>query len=165
MKILLVEDNPDHSELITLALEEFDRNWQVQAVYSGAEALSELETGVEFGLIMLDYSLPGEDGEDILNQIKQDQDAPPVIMVTGRGDEKTAVAVMKAGAYDYVVKGNNYLTRLPVVAQRAVEAHQLKIERQQAIDELRKSEQRYRNLVKNAPTGIISIDLDGIFKK
>jgi PAS domain S-box-containing protein len=161
MKILLVEDNHDHCELISLTLEDFDHTWQVQAVHSGVDALALLETRVDYSLIMLDYSLPGEDGENILNQITQHHPAPPVIMVTGRGDEETAVAVMKAGAYDYVVKGNDYLTRLPVVVKRAVEAHQLKTKHQQAIDNLRKSEQRYRTLVENAPSGILSIDLDG----
>jgi PAS domain S-box-containing protein len=161
MKILLVEDNPDQRDLISLTLEDFDHTWQVQAVHNGADALAQLETGVDYSLIMLDYSLPGEDGENILNQITQHQQAPPVIMVTGSGDEETAVAVMKAGAYEYVVKCNEYLTRLPVVVKRAVEEHQLQTEHQQAIDNLRKSEERYRTLVENAPSGILSIDLDG----
>ncbi len=55
----------------------------------------------------------------------------------------------------------DYLARLPVVAQRAVEAHRLKVDRQRALDQLKESEERYRNLVENAPTGILTVDLHG----
>lgn len=161
MNVLLVEDNPDHQDLITLAFGDFNPDWHVNAVDSAREALDLLEGDTTFSVILLDYSLPGEDGLEVLRQICTDEKHPPVIMVTGRGDETIAVDVMKAGAFDYVVKGSNYLTRLPHVVERALETHQLKIEHQQAEDELRKSEQRYRNLVENAPTGIVTIDLNG----
>ena len=162
MNILIIDDNIDHRELIGHALVNMFPDTTTAKTASGSEAIQKLENGSrKFDLIMLDYNLPGEDGLEILTQIKQFENPPPIVMVTGRGDEEVAVAVMKAGAYDYVVKGNDYLTRLPVVAKRAIEAHQLKIDRQRAENGLQESEQRYRNLVENAPTGIFTIDLDG----
>lgn len=161
MKILIVEDNPDHRELMTLALREYDTSWEIETVSSSIETLAKMEKMPEYRLVLLDYSLPGEDGLELLLKIIHSENPPPVIMVTGRGDEETAVSVMKAGAYDYIVKGSDYLTRLPVMAKRAIEAHQLISDRMRTEEELRKSEQRYRNLVENAPTGILSIDLDG----
>ncbi len=161
MKILIVEDNFDHQELMTFALKDHDTSWTMEAVGSSNDLIDRLDHLDGYGLVILDYSLPGEDGLELLHQIKQREDPPPVIMVTGRGDEETAVSVMKAGAFDYLIKGNDYLTRLPIMAKRAVDAHQLIIDRQFAEEELRKSEQRYRHLVEKAPTGILSTDLDG----
>ena len=139
MRIFLVEDNSDHRELMRLALTGHDSTWEVEAVASGEEALRLLLGGEVFDLVFLDYSLPGRDGLDVLEEIRRSEAPPPVVVVTGRGDEQVAVKAMKGGAYDYVVKGEGYLQRLPVVAQRAVEANQLSVERKQAEEALHAS--------------------------
>ena len=59
MRILLVEDNSDHRELMRLALTEYDSTWEVEAAESGDEALRLLLGGEVFDLVFLDYSLPG----------------------------------------------------------------------------------------------------------
>ena len=64
--------------------------------------------------------------------------------MTGRGDERVAVEAMKRGAYDYVVKQEGYLERLPVVARHAMEANRVALERKQAEEALKKSEERFR---------------------
>lgn len=139
MRILLVEDNSDHRELMGLALTGHDSTWEVEAVESGDEALRHLLGGEVFDLVFLDYSLPGRDGLEVLEEIRRDEAPPPVVVVTGRGDEQVAVKAMKGGAYDYVVKGEGYLQRLPVVAHRAVEAHQLSVERKRMEEQLHAS--------------------------
>jgi diguanylate cyclase (GGDEF)-like protein/PAS domain S-box-containing protein len=137
MRILLVEDNADHRELMSLALTGHDPTWLVEEVASGEEALRRLAEEEAYELVFLDYSLPQRNGLEVLKQIRRGEAPPPVVMVTGRGDEQVAVRAMKAGAYDYVAKGKGYLQRLPVAAQRAVEAYQLATDRKRAEEEIR----------------------------
>jgi signal transduction histidine kinase/DNA-binding response OmpR family regulator len=139
MRILLVEDNADHQELMSLSLTEYNPTWQVDGVASGGNALRRLAEEEAYDLVFLDYSLPAKDGLEVLGEIRRGEALPPVVMVTARGDEQVAVEAMKAGAYDYVVKGEGYLQRLPVVARRAVEAHQLTLERKRAEEALRRA--------------------------
>jgi signal transduction histidine kinase len=151
MRILLVEDNSDHRELMHLTLTGHDSTWEVEAVTSGEEALRLLLGGEVFDLVFLDYSLPRRDGLEVLEEIRRGEAPPPVVMVTGRGDEQVAVKAMKGGAYDYVVKGEGYLQRLPVVARRAVEAHQLAVERKQAEEALREKSHLNQTLLDAFP--------------
>jgi PAS domain S-box-containing protein len=161
MRILLVEDNADHTELMRLVLTGHDPTWQVDGVVSGEETLRHLAEGKTYDLVFLDYGLPGQDGLDVLAEIRRGEAPPPVVMVTGRGNERVATEALKGGAYDYVVKEEGYLERLPVVAQRAVEAYQLAVERRRADEVLRSSGKRYRDLVDNSLIGIYRSSLDG----
>jgi len=160
MRILLVEDNADHRELMRLALTEYDLTWQVEGVVSGEEALRRLAEGEAYDVVFLDYSLPGRDGLEMLAEIRRGEAPPLVVMVTGRGDEQVAVEAMKGGAYDYVVKGEGYRQRLPVVAQRALEAQQLAVDRKRAEEALRQSEERYRAIMEQSADGIYLVDVD-----
>jgi len=153
MRILLVEDNSDHRELMRLALTEYDATWQVEGVVSGEAAMRRLSEGEAYDLVFLDYSLPERNGLGVLEEIRRGEAPLPVVLVTGRGDERVAVEAMKGGAYDYVVKGEGYLQRLPVVAQRAMEANRTALERKQAEEALRRGEERFHTSVETLLEG------------
>lgn len=117
LRALLVEDNPDHAELMRVHLER--EGIASEVVSSGGECLEKVEEG--YDVILLDYSLPDMDGIEVLRRLKEIE--VPVVMITGHGDEQVAVEAMKGGAYDYVVKSGMYFLAVPEVAKRAVEAH------------------------------------------
>ena len=124
MKVLIIEDNPDHAELARLALEpQFEVDW-VESGEKGRQYLEALTPDDYPAVILLDYSLPVTDGLSLLERLKKEKGDIPVIMVTGRGDERVAVEAMKRGAYDYVIKEGNYLFNLPSVLFRTVKQHE-----------------------------------------
>jgi len=161
MKILLAEDNADHRELISLALAGHDPAWQVEEVVSGEEALYRLAEGNAYDLVLLDYRLPKRDGLNVLEEFMQGVVLPPVVMITGEGDEQVAVEAMKGGAYDYVVKAESYLQRLPVVARRAMEAHHLVVERKRAEEALAAEKERLKVTLQSIGDGVITTDVEG----
>ena len=124
MKILLVEDNPDHAELIRLVLEhQFGVDW-VASEEKCWQYLEVLAPDDYPAVMLLDYSLPVTDGLSLLERIREGKYDIPVIMVTGRGDERVAVEAMKAGAYDYVIKEGNYLKLLPSLVLKTIKQHE-----------------------------------------
>ncbi len=96
-KILLVDDEP----AVTYALAEVLDRHECVAAASAEEALSRLD-GID--VVVTDLSMPGMDGLDLLRRIRDEQPGVPVILLTARGSERTAVAAMKAGAHDYLTK-------------------------------------------------------------
>lgn len=131
LRVLLVEDNPDHAELAGRALLREAHVNEVVRVESGQDCLERLANDCKFDLILLDYSLPGIDGLLTLGEINKNGYDMPVIMVTGHGNEAVAAEAIKIGAYDYVVKSGNYLAVLPAVVMKALENHRAKKEHAQ----------------------------------
>ncbi|MDO9567481.1 MAG: diguanylate cyclase [Candidatus Desulfaltia sp.] len=129
MKIMIIEDNPDHADLTRLAL---DPHYEICLFESGKDALLYLEglaRDARPAAILLDYSLPGMDGLTVFGRMMERGYDIPVIMVTGHGDERIAVEAMKKGAYDYVVKSGNYRALLPSVIFKAVKHHEMEREK------------------------------------
>ena len=73
-------------------------------------------------LLILDLKLPDGSGPALVAELQQHSGRVPFVVVTGQGDEKVAVEVMKQGALDYVIKDTRLLDLLPAVAQRALAA-------------------------------------------
>ena len=78
-------------------------------------------------VILLDYSLPGEDGLSFLKEFQGAPDSPAIVMITAHGSERLAVDAMKSGAYDYLAKPYD-ADELWLVVERAMERQQLRSE-------------------------------------
>lgn len=100
-RILLIEDDAGLRRLVTRDLQR--AGYEAEAVESCAAGLEKLASQ-SFDVIALDHFLGGETGLDILPAIKALPESPPVIYVTGTEDGRVAIAALKAGASDYVIK-------------------------------------------------------------
>jgi DNA-binding NtrC family response regulator len=100
-RILLVDDDPSFLEVMAFLLEE--EGYEVVRAQSGPEALARLE-GASFPVMVTDLKMPGFDGLALLKKAHGLAPALLVIVTTAFGDLATAVAAMKAGAFDFLPK-------------------------------------------------------------
>jgi len=104
IRVLSIDDDPDDQLILKHALEKrIGPELELVAVASPMDGLRQLEES-SFDLVLLDYKLPGMTGLEFLRELRLRQLETPVIIVTGRGDERIAVEAMKLGARDYIVK-------------------------------------------------------------
>jgi DNA-binding NtrC family response regulator len=101
-KILLVDDEPGMLRYIKTLLEVDD--YKVETATTGEEALQKLEKGLEPDLVLLDVLMPGIDGLQTLEQLRQKQPATKVVMLSCVSDTRKVVQAMKLGAQDYLTK-------------------------------------------------------------
>lgn len=128
IEILVVEDNPRHSALIKDELE-IEVPTSSVSVAASVSAAFEALSARSYDLVLLDFRLPDGDGIEILTQMKADGRREPVVFVTTSSSTTTAVAAMKIGAEDYIVKEEGYLEVLPFVVNEVLERARLRMER------------------------------------
>jgi len=116
-KILLVEDNELDQMAFKRCVDDNAIPYDCTIAGSVSEARDALDCD-RFDIIIADHSLGDGTAFDILDSAKD----TPIIVVTGAGDEETAVKVWKAGAYDYLIKDldQNYLKAIPITVENAV---------------------------------------------
>ncbi|MCH7921438.1 MAG: diguanylate cyclase [Nitrospinae bacterium] len=117
IKLLLIEDAQADVKLIERALDRSDLNVTLTHATSGAEALSVLQEE-RFDLALLDYSLPGQTGLEMLPQIIEA--GCDVIMITANGNEAVALEAMEQGAINYLVKSPETLDLLPTIIRHCL---------------------------------------------
>jgi signal transduction histidine kinase len=161
--VLYVEDDVGLARLFQKKLERV--GYVVDLVYDGESGLAQI-TQQTYDVVALDFKLPGQDGLEIMHKLL-DMPHPPIIMITGTGNEQTAVEAMKLGASDYIVKDpdGSYLDLMPSTIQQVLLRQQLVIERAQAVAALQKRNQKLA-LLNEAGQALTSIfDLDQIMSR
>src|SRR6202166_2469557 len=101
-KILLVDDEPAMLRYIRTLLEVDD--YKVETASTGEEALQRIDKGMEPDLVLLDVLMPGIDGLETLEQIRQKRPGTRVVMLSCVNDTKKVVQAMRLGAQDYLTK-------------------------------------------------------------
>ncbi len=155
LRILLIDDNPDDRALVIRELRREFPGLEVNQIIE-AQSLNHALEGGDFDMVVTDYQLLWSNGLEILRTVKKRWPDCPVIMFTGTGSEEVAVASMKAGLDDYVIKSPKHFSRLPASIRLAQE----KVKQRQA---LREAETRYRDLFDRIPIGLYRSAPDGQF--
>jgi diguanylate cyclase (GGDEF)-like protein len=120
LRLLQVEDTEDDATLVRLALTRAGYDVHARRVDS-ADALRRELHHAQWDVVIADYTMPGFSGTTALAIVRAQHPDLPFIFVSGTIGEDTAVAAMKTGAHDYIMKGN--LKRLaPAVARELREA-------------------------------------------
>ena len=124
--ILIVDDEADIRELVAGILQ--DEGYTTRTARDSDDALTAIASRRP-GLVFLDIWLQGSklDGLQLLDQLKSLHPDLPIVMISGHGNIETAVAAIKQGAYDFIVKPFK-ADRLILVAERALETSRLKRE-------------------------------------
>lgn len=116
MRILYLEDNIADADLTVREFKRQRPDYQITVVSLLKHAREHLFKGsTSFDAILLDMHLPDGTGLDLLLDLDKAGVSIPRVVLTGFGDELTAVAALKAGADDYIVKKSDYLKNLPDV--------------------------------------------------
>lgn len=151
LRILVVEDEKTTALVIRTLLER-KLSADVTVACDCASAREYLSSST-FDLVTLDYQLPDGNGLELLAEITAFEDGPPVIMVTGHGDEKTAVEAFKLRAAGYVVKDKRMGTLLVEEAEKALELRR-------ATEALVENEERLRLLTDNMVDTVTQVDAE-----
>jgi putative two-component system response regulator len=130
-RVLVVDDSPDDASVIGRMLARYHGGpFDVHVATSTRECLKALR-GQGADIVILDFNMPEEDGLSFLRRLAHAADLPPVIMVTGQGDERIAAESIRAGAYDYVPKDALSAELLGRTAEDALERFRREEERSQ----------------------------------
>lgn len=115
--ILLVDDEPDVREVLRLPLS--DLGYRIREAETGKQAL-EIFKAMQPCIVLTDIKMPGMDGIELLQKIKQENPETEVIMITGHGDTELAIRSLKNNATDFIIKPIN-VDALELAVRRAQE--------------------------------------------
>jgi signal transduction histidine kinase len=137
LKILVVDDDDVDRMAVRRALKASGLEATVTEAEDAAGALAKLSKE-HFDCTLLDYRMPGSDGLDVVRAAREQGILVPFVMLTGFGDEQTAVELMKAGAADYIPKSSLTPERLALSLRGVLRIHQAEIDASRAEGDLRR---------------------------
>src|ERR671932_133202 len=152
IRILLVEDNPGDARLVEILLSEVNApRFGITHAEHLSEALQRLDEQ-SFDVILLDLSLPDSSGLETVSTTRRAAPRTPLVVLSGQDDEEVALQALKGGAEDYLVKGRGGGDTIARVIRYS-------IERKNAQEALRRSEELYRTVVEQAAENIFLVDV------
>jgi methyl-accepting chemotaxis protein len=158
LNVLIVEDSPDDATLIVLELQKggFEVN---HARVDTAEAMKTALAGEAWDIILCDYKIPNFGAMKALELVKELTVKLPFIVLSGVVGEETAVSAMRAGAHDFIVKGQ--YSRLVPSVKREIEEYRQRIENEKKIkkqtEEASKQKQFAFTMIMQNPQPLIQV--------
>jgi two-component system phosphate regulon sensor histidine kinase PhoR len=164
VQVLVVDDEPNIREGSQRILSRV--GFEVLKASTGMEALAMLAEHT-IPIILLDLKMPGMDGMEVLERIRQLDERILVIVITGFATVETAIGAMKQGAYDFIPKPFEP-EQLRIVVKRAAEklrltreAQSLEFERNRTLADLNTEKSRIRTILESLPNGVGVINAQG----
>jgi PAS domain S-box-containing protein len=154
MKILHVDDEPGFRELVSFFLGR-QGDFEVEPAGSAEEALQRLSSE-KYDAIVIDYTLPGMDGIELLKIVRAQGNKIPIVMFTGKGREDTAAMALNNGADFYLEKGTNpqaHFAELGNMLNQSVRTRRMD-------EDIAKSERFLSNVFSSIQDGISILDKD-----
>jgi len=155
LAILIVEDSESDAELIVRRLQKAGYDVSYERVETADQMRAALEQQV-WNIVIADYRLPQFDAPAALKLLQATGLDIPFIVVSGTIGEETAVAMMRAGAHDYLMKNN--LARLAPTVERELREAEMRRERKRAEEAQRDSEEKWRSLTEYSPDHVMLLD-------
>jgi two-component system cell cycle sensor histidine kinase/response regulator CckA len=157
IRALLVEDNPGDARLFLELVRETGAGYlKLEHVDRLDAALARLSSE-HFDVVLLDLSLPDEQGLNTLLRTHAHAPKVPIVILTGLDDEALAVKAVRAGAQDYLVKGR-------VDGDLLVRSMRYATERWRAVEALERREEHYRSLIEHSLDLISILNVDGTIR-
>ena len=175
IRVLIVEDSTDDAELVLRQLQRAGYDPVTERVQT-AEAMKAALEREDWDLVVSDYSMPQFDAPTALHLLNQSGRDVPFIVVSGSIGEDVAVAMMKTGAHDYILKQN--LTRFVSAVQRELREaenrrqqrlteqakQRLQIERDALLERLKQENEDLAALTQLTANAISTLDLDELLR-
>jgi DNA-binding NtrC family response regulator len=159
IQVLLLEDEAAHIEAIRRALESAANLFSVHVVTSIKKYHQLIEVSPP-DIALLDMVLPDGNALDLLSSA-QEPVVFPMLILTSHGNEQAAVAALKKGALDYIVKSPETFANMPRIVTSALKQWASIQEVKKAERALQISEESFRNSIENSPLGIRIVREDG----
>src|ERR1035441_2794170 len=154
VRVLLVDDDED-DYIITrdLIARIGDRRYRLDWINNYDDAFAAVRRG-EYEICLLDYRLGERTGLELLRESQAFNSRPPMILLTGQGDHEIDIEAMKAGAADYLVKGQ-------LTAGMLERAMRYAIEGKRTQEHLRRERDLISRIMETSPVGIVVADQSG----
>ncbi len=157
LRVLLVEDSEDDAALLLRELKRVGYDVTHERVYTAAAIESALTR--QWDLVISDHGMPAFTGTEALRIVRQHAPDVPFIFVSGSIGEDVAVAAMRAGAQDYVMKGN--IRRLAPAIDRELRDAEARRRERITEEQLRSTGELLRSVFSASPLAIVAMDTRG----
>ncbi|HMD13324.1 MAG TPA: PAS domain S-box protein, partial [Bacteroidota bacterium] len=158
LRVLIVDDSEDDTSLIIRKLSSggYDPKWER---VDSSEAMRNALNREDWDIILCDYKMPNFNAAAALKLAHVNKTDIPFIIVSGAIGEDTAVALMKSGAHDYVMKDK--LAKLAVAVERAIREAKIRRDKKMTEEMLKMSRENFRHSLDDSPLGVRIVTVTG----
>ena len=149
VRVLLVDDDPDVADLTAELLAREDDRFEIETAVTPDEGLARIRDGA-FDCVVSGYEMPGRNGIELLEAVRETRPELPVILYTGKGSEAVAADAIAAGVTDYLQKESG-TSQYAVLANRIGNA----VDQYRSRQRVEESQKRLSLFIEQSPVGVI----------